>query len=120
MTFAHRETTFYKMVSSLIVEYKLGGATNFRSWKTKILFILDENEIQNYVKEDVSEPTSAKDKVGHKKNEQKSKRILIDSIKYHLIPHIVEMNTSKGMLDSLVGLFESNNTRKKLVLRNHL
>jgi hypothetical protein len=34
------------MVSSLRVEDRLDGATNFRSWKTMILFILDENEIQ--------------------------------------------------------------------------
>jgi hypothetical protein len=43
------------MVFSLRVEDMLDGATNFRSWKTKILLILDENEIQNDVKENVSE-----------------------------------------------------------------
>jgi hypothetical protein len=56
----------------------------------------------------------------HKKNEEKSKRILIDSIKYHLIPHIVELKTAKGMFDALVGLFESKNTSRKLALRNYL
>jgi hypothetical protein len=50
------------MVSSLRVEDRLDGATNFRSWKNRILFILDENEIHNYVKEDVLEPASAKEK----------------------------------------------------------
>ena len=39
-----------KMVTGLIVEDKFDGATNFRSWKTMILFILDENGIQDYVK----------------------------------------------------------------------
>jgi hypothetical protein len=42
------------MVLSLRVEDMLDGATNFRSWTTKILLILDENEIQNDVKENVS------------------------------------------------------------------
>ena len=43
------------MVFSLRVEDMMDGATNFRSSKTKILLILDENEIQNDVKENVSE-----------------------------------------------------------------
>ena len=39
-----------KMVSSLRVEHWLDGASNFKYWKTRILFILDENEIQDYIK----------------------------------------------------------------------
>jgi len=90
------------MVPSLRVEDRLDGASNFRSWKTRILLFLDENDIQNYVKESVSEPQDAKEKANHKKNEAKAKRILIDSIKDHLIPHVVELNISKEMYDVLV------------------
>jgi hypothetical protein len=108
------------MVFSLRVEDMLDGATNFRSWKTKILLILDENEIQNDVKENVSELEIAKVNARHKKNEAKAKRILIYSIKYHFIIYIEESKISKGMFDSLVGLFESKNTRNKLSLRNKL
>jgi hypothetical protein len=102
------------MVTSLRVEDRLDGATNFRSWKTRILFILDENEIQNYVREVVSEPESDEEKARHKKNEAKAKRILIDSVKDHLIPHIVELKTAKEMFDALVELFESKNTSKEI------
>ena len=73
----------YKMVSSIRVEDRLGGATNFKSWKTRILFILDENEIQNYIKQNVSYPKSDKDKSMHKKNEAKGRRIFIDFVKDH-------------------------------------
>ena len=83
------------MVFSLGVEDRLDGATNFRSWKTKILLILDENEIHNYVKEDISELESVEDKLKNKKNEANSKSILIYSIKYHFIPHVVELNNAK-------------------------
>ena len=60
-----------------------------------ILFVLDENEIQDYVKEGVSKLESAKEKDKKKKNEVKTKRILIDSVKYHYIPNIVELKTTK-------------------------
>jgi len=56
------------------------------------------------------------DKDRHKKNEGNAKRILIDFIKYHLIPHIVELKIVKEMFDALVGLLE----RKKLALINYL
>ena len=108
------------MVSGLKLEDRLDGATNFRFCKTRILFILDENEIQNYVKENVSEPESVEKKARHKKNEAKAKRILIYSVKYHFILYIEESKISKGMFDSLVGLFESKNTSNKLALRNKL
>jgi hypothetical protein len=108
------------MVSSIILKDMMDDATNCRSWKTRILFILDENVVQNYVKQNVSEPTSDEEKAKHKNNEEKDKRILIDSVKDHLIPHIVELKTSKEMFDTLVGLFESKNTSRKLSLRNQL
>lgn len=50
----------------------------------------------------------------------KDKRIFIDSIKDHLVPHFVELNISKVLYGSLVGFFESNNTSRKLTLRHQL
>jgi hypothetical protein len=109
-----------KMVTSLKLEDRLDGATNFRSWKARILFVLDENEIQKYVKEKISEPESDEEKAKHKRNEAKTKIILIDSVRDHLIPHIAELKTAKEMFDALVGLFEGKNTSRKLALRNQL
>ena len=78
------------MVSSLKVEDRLDGASNFRSWKTRILFVLEENVIHEYVKKDILEPEDHGEKDKHKKNEPKTKRVLVDSVKDHLIPHIYE------------------------------
>jgi len=107
-------------VPSLRVEDRLDGTTNFKSWKTKILLALDKNDIQNYVKKSVSEPQDVEEKVRHKKNEAKAKRILIDSLNDHLIPHVVDLKTTKEMYDALVGLFKSKNTSRKLALRHWL
>jgi hypothetical protein len=98
----------------------LDGATNFGSWKAKILFFLDENEIQKYVKEKISEPESDEEKSKHKRNEAKTKRILIDYVRDHLIPQISKLKNSKDMFDSSMGLFESKNTSRKLASRNQL
>jgi hypothetical protein len=107
-------------VPDIKLEDRLDGTTNFKSWQTRILFFLDENQIQKYVKQNVSELASDEEKAKHKKNEAKTKIILIDSIRDHLIPHIAELKTAKEMYDTLVGLFESKNTSRKLALRNQL
>lgn len=106
------------MVPSLRVEDRLDGATNLRSWKTRILLVLDE--IQNYVKENVSKLESAEEKAKNNKNQEKAKRILIDSITVHLIPHVAELKFANEMYDALVGLFEVKNISVKLALRHQL
>jgi len=92
------------MVTSLRIEDKLDSASNFRSWKTMILFILEENDILNHVKGEISKQEGDEEKSKYKKNEVKAKRILIDYVKDHLIPHLFEFNTAKKMHDALVGL----------------
>ena len=77
---------------------------------------MDENEIQNYVKEDVLEPEGAEEKSKHTKNEANAKRILINYVKDHLIPHIVQLKNTKAMYDSLEVLFKRINSTKEAIL----
>jgi hypothetical protein len=52
--------------------------------------------------------------------EIKAKRVLLDSLKDHPIPHLNEKKTTKEMFDALVSLFESKNMNRKMVLKNKL
>ena len=56
----------------------------------------------------------------HKKNFVKTKRIIDDSIKDHLIPQVSSLKTPKSMFDALTKLFEGNNIKRKMNLRNQL
>ena len=56
----------------------------------------------------------------HKKNLVKEKRIIVDSIKDHLIPQVYSLKTPKEMFYSLTKLFELNNMNRNMNLRNHL
>ena len=106
------------MVTTLRVEDRLDGASSFGSWKTTVLNILEENEVDDYVNRVILEPTNDKGKAKHTKNESKEKMILIDSVKDHLIPHISQLNIAKKVYDALTSLFETNNPNKKKDLRN--
>ena len=49
-----------------------------------------------------------------------AKRIIADSIKDHLIPHVSSLKTPKTMFDALTNLFEGKNINRKMTLRNQL
>jgi hypothetical protein len=108
------------MKTSFRVEDRLEGATNFRAWKIKLLLILEENDLLDYINQDIPEPVEDEEKVKHKKKEVMTRRILVDSVREHLIPHIAELKTAKKMYNALVKLFESKNISRKLALRNQL
>ena len=50
----------------------------------------------------------------------KGKRVILDVVKDHLIPHIAEKTKAKDMFDALVGLSQSDNINQKMVLKNKL
>ena len=56
----------------------------------------------------------------HKKNLVKAKKIIVDSIEDHLIPHVSSLDTPKEMFDSLIKLFEGKNINQKMTLRKQL
>ena len=67
------------------------------------MLILEENDLEGFVEEDIPEPEGDEAKEKHKKSMVKEKRIIADSIKYHLIPHVSSLKTPKHMFESFVG-----------------
>ena len=96
------------MMNHTKVEDKLEGANNFRAWKYRISLILEENDLDKYISEEVPAPKGDEAKSIHKKNLVKAKRIIANSIKDHLIPHVSSLKTPKEMFDALTTLFEGN------------
>jgi hypothetical protein len=61
------------MVSTLIVEDMLEGATNFLAWKARILLLLEENDLKEYVEMVIPDPKDAQELAAHRKREVKAK-----------------------------------------------
>ena len=85
-----------------------------------MLLILEEHDLENYVKEEVAELEGDEEKARHKKNMVKAKRIVVDSIKNHFIPHVSSLKTPKELFDGLTGLCEGRNMNQKMTLRTQL
>jgi hypothetical protein len=108
------------MATAMRVEDRMEGSGNFRSWKHRLQMILDENDLLEHVTMGVPEPEEEEKKMKHKKNKNKEKRIVSDSVKDHLIPHISELQTTKKMYEALNMLYERKDISRNLALRNQL
>jgi hypothetical protein len=108
------------MTSNTKLDEKLEGVDNFRAWKYRVMLILEENDLEGFIEEEVQEPEGDEAKAKHKKNLVKAKRIIADSIKDHLIPHVSSLKTPKQMFDALSRLYEGKNINRKMTLRTQL
>ena len=108
------------MVNTLKLEDRLEGETNFQAWKSRVLILLEENDLKEYVEDVVPSLNDPVDLEFHKKRELNTKWVFLEPVKDHLIPHIVEKETSKDMYDAMMGIYQKNNTRRMLHLKNQL
>ena len=108
------------MTNSTKLDEKLEGAENFRAWKYRIMLILEEHDLDVFIKEDVKEIEGEEAKAKHKKDTIKVKRIIANSIKDHLISQVSSNNTPKEVFDALTNMFEGKNINKRMTLRNQL
>ena len=83
------------MAPSTKLEDKLEGIENYRVWKYRIGLILKENDLEKYIKDEVAKLAEDEAKEKHKKNLIKAQRIIVDSIKDHLIPQVSSKKTPK-------------------------
>ena len=74
------------MTSNTKLDEKLEGVENFQAWKYRVMLSLEENDLEGFIEEEIPEPKGDEAKEKHKKSIVKAKRIIVDSIKDHLIP----------------------------------
>jgi hypothetical protein len=118
------------MTYSMKSENKLDGASNFRAWKKRIDLILSKNKVLDIVKGKIVEPEFEEGKKKEPQNVAVMEKfkysninamsIIVDSIKYHLIPYISHIDSSKKMYDALTNLFLVKNIGQVMSLKNEL
>ena len=108
------------MVKGLPVEDRLDGASNYGSWKPRVLLYLEENEVKEFALTTVPVPDDATQLAAWKRNYVKARKILMDSVKNHLVSHLAKSETAKEMFDSLKKLFERDSASRSIALRTQL
>jgi hypothetical protein len=72
------------------------------------------------LKEPPVPPTDPTQLVAHIRKDVKKRRIIINWVKDHIIPHLSRKKTTKEMWESLTKLYQFDNQRKKMMLREKL
>ena len=78
--------------------------------------LLRKTDILDYVNSDVAEPSDDNEKIQWKENKILAKKIVIDSVKDHLVPLISKPESAKDMFKALNNLYEFYNTNRVLAL----
>ena len=82
------------------VEDHLDGATNFISWKFRVL-ILGENDPLKLVNEKVQEQNVEEDKSHWRKSDARARRILVNLVRDNLVPQILQTKMTMKMFKTL-------------------
>ena len=93
------------------MEDRLDGDGNFIPWKARIMLILEENELWDEVVHNTTAnpiaftPTTDAAALTAFNKYIKARRIILDAVKDHVIPHIRSKTCAFQMWDALTGLF---------------
>ena len=109
-----------KMTNHVRLEDRLEEATNFSLRKTRVMIILREMELEEYVETNKVIPNNVQEKTTRKRHNNKAMKIIIDSVKDHILPSISNLNTTFEMFSKIKDTFEINNTSRLLTLKHNL
>ena len=96
-------------MASLLVklENMLQGSSNFTAWKTRVMNTFMEFNLEDLVTREVEELTLDVGQTAFKKNQDKSKRIIYDSMKDSMILVLQSLATAKECMDALSNIYDT-------------
>lgn len=99
---------------------KLDGGGKWNPWKARIILLLEESVLWEMVESVVTLPTNPILLSQFKKKNMRAKRIILDLVKDHIIPHLSGKGYAYQMWESLSNLYQSSNLHWKMVLTEKL
>jgi hypothetical protein len=108
------------MRNKTLVEDRLDGSSNFSSWKSRLHITLEESDLLKLIEGTLPATATDEDKDEWKTDDVKARKIIIYSVRDHLLPRIFALKTAYLMYDALKKMFESNNTNRTLTLKHQL
>jgi hypothetical protein len=99
--------------AGLRFEDRLEGASNFSPWRERIALVLEEQGLWEFVEGTTVLPVDPTQQPTHLRKDVKARRIIIDGVKDHIIPHLSGKKTTKDMWEALTKLYQSDNQSRK-------
>jgi hypothetical protein len=108
------------MKNRTLVEHRLDGSSNFSSWKSRLQITLEEDDLLSVIQKTLPETATDEEKEIRKEEDVKARKIIIYSVRDHLLPRIANIKTAYEMYEALKKMFESDNTLRSLTLKGQL
>jgi hypothetical protein len=108
------------MKNKALVEDRLDGASNFSSWKSRLQVTLEEDDLLDVVTKTLPDTATDVEKKIRKEEDVKARKLIIYSVRDHLLPRIANLKTTYDMYEALKEMFESDNTLRALTLKSQL
>ena len=99
---------------------RLDGMSNYVIWKARILSVLDEYGIKDHAEKVLAVPTDADPLKKYEENQARMKRLIIDGVKDHLIPHISGKTTKNDMWVALDMMYQGGSVQRRMLLENQM
>lgn len=108
------------MSFGLKVEDRSDRHMNFSAWKKRIKCVFEESEVWDIVEKQPTITTNATPLAKCKKLNARAKRLILDGVRDHIIPHVRGKDYAYEMWASLISIYQSSNENKNMVLREKL
>jgi len=106
--------------SGLRDQDRLDGASNYVIWKARMSCFLDEHFLKIYIDSVVAELMDPDLLKKYKGENAKTKRMILDGVKDHIVCHIVDRDSAKEMWDALSMLYQESSKHRKMYLEQKM
>ena len=109
------------MVASGLRDHdRLDGVSNYVIWKARMSCFLDEHFLNIYIDSVVAEPVDPDPLKKYKGEMAKTKRMILDKVKDHVVCHIAGRGTAMEMWDALSMLYQGSFEHQKMYLEKNM
>ena len=99
---------------------RLDGASNFAVCKARILSVLDRNHVKYFALRTIGIPVDPAENEKYEEAMARAKCIILDGVKDHVVPYIVEKDMANAMWEALMKLYQHTSMQRKMLLENQL
>ena len=99
---------------------RLEEASNYVIWKTKILVVLEEYDLEAYVNSVVVVPADNDQKKKYKAEQGKPKRLILNGVQDHVVSHVQGKDTTREMWEAWSFLYAGSSEQRKMYLEQNL
>ena len=94
--------------NGLRLEYSLDGSLNYIAWKDRMEAVLEDNGLKEFIDSDVPKPGSSDVALldAWKKKIAKTRRILLEGVKDHIVSNLHGKDTSFLMWKDFIDIFQ--------------